>query len=139
MYYNFLTVLSTVIAGGDSAPVPVESAQQVTEGATNGGSSFFGGFGATGIIIYIVLLGALYFFLIRPQKKREREMKQMQAALSVGDNIITSSGLYGTISGVGEDCFIVEFGVNKGVRIPIRKLDIIGKKTPVTNGKESNE
>ena len=73
----------------------------------------------------------MYFFMFRPQRKREKEMKNLQSSLRVGDNIVTSSGMYGKIMDVGQDCFVVEFGTNRGVRIPIRKADVIGVKEPV--------
>ena len=58
-------------------------------------------------------------------------MNEMQASIKVGDSILTSAGLYGKIVGVGEDCFIVEFGTNKGIHIPVRKSDVLGVKDPV--------
>ncbi len=88
------------------------------------------GFSPLIIVAYVAIFGALYFFTIRPQRKREKEMKTLQASLKPGDNIITSSGFYGRIVDVYDDNFVVEFGTNKGVRIPIRKSEIIGIKEP---------
>jgi preprotein translocase YajC subunit len=74
--------------------------------------------------------GMLYFLMIRPQKKREKEVKETQALIKAGDSIVTSSGLFGKVTSVGGDCFLVEFGTNKSVIIPIRKSDVIEIRTP---------
>jgi preprotein translocase subunit YajC len=57
-------------------------------------------------------------------------MKELQAGITTGDNIITSGGLFGKVADVGEDCFIVEFGTNRGVRIPVLKADVVAIRTP---------
>lgn len=84
------------------------------------------------ILIYGVMLFAMYFFLFRPQRKQAKAMKALQEELKTGENIVTSNGMFGKIVGVGEDSFLVEFGENRGVRIWIRKSDITGIKTPIT-------
>ena len=120
-----------VVGGGDSDTQASTSADgQASEPQSGGGG---GAFGFTTILLYAGLIAALYFFMIRPQRKRDKDMKAMQSAIGVGDNVVTSSGLYGVITVVGEDCFVVEFGTNKGVRIPVRKSDILGIKTPNIN------
>ncbi len=92
------------------------------------GSGFMG---MGGMIIYIVALIALfYFFAIRPQKKREKELSNIQNAINVGDWVMTSSGFYGKVVDIADQVFVVEFGTNKGVKIPVRKSEIIGNKEP---------
>ncbi|MDR0957712.1 MAG: preprotein translocase subunit YajC [Clostridiales bacterium] len=82
--------------------------------------------------IYAVMGVAIWFFLFRPQKKREKQMKEMQEGLKVGDNIITSAGFFGKIVEVGQEANVVEFGVSgRSVRIPVKKSDILGIKMPV--------
>ncbi|MCL1997949.1 MAG: preprotein translocase subunit YajC [Turicibacter sp.] len=82
------------------------------------------------VAVWGLVLGGFYFLTIRPQRKRDKQMREMQAAIKVGDNVITSGGLYGKVADLGEDCFVVEFGTNRGTRIPIRKTDVLGIKTP---------
>lgn len=84
------------------------------------------------ILIYGAMLVAMYFFLFRPQRKQAKAMKQLQETLKTGENVVTSNGMYGKIVGVGQDCFLVEFGENRGVRIWVRKNDIVGISAPVT-------
>lgn len=67
---------------------------------------FFGGF----ILIF-------YFILIRPQQKRAKEHRNLVAALSKGDEVVTNGGLLGKISDVGEEYLSVELADNVTVRI----------------------
>ena len=77
------------------------------------------------MIIYIALIfGFLYFFMIRPQKKEQKQKAAMLSALEVGDCILTSSGFYGIVIDITDDTVIVEFGNNKNCRIPMQKAAI---------------
>lgn len=75
------------------------------------------------IILYVVVFGAIiYFFMIRPQKKQQAKTQDMQKRIEPGDNIMTTSGFYGTVLDVVDDTtIIVEFGNNKNCRIPMHK------------------
>ena len=80
--------------------------------------------------VWILVFVGFYFIAIRPQRKRDKERKAMQSNIKVGDNVVTSGGLFGKVADVGQDCFIVEFGTNRGVRIPINKADVLGIRSP---------
>jgi len=87
--------------------------------------------GSTAILIlYIAALALVfYFFAVRPQKKRAAQLKEIQQGIKVGDEVMTSSGFYGKVVELeGEDVAVVEFGTNRGVRIPVNKSEIIGNK-----------
>lgn len=77
------------------------------------------------ILIYAVIIGAFYFFAIRPQKKRQKAQDAMMSSIEVGDSILTSSGFYGVIIDISDDVIIVEFGSNKNCRIPMKKDAIV--------------
>lgn len=81
------------------------------------------GMGAT-LIIYAVLIGALWFFMMRPQKKEQKRVASMIAALELGDCVLTTSGFYGIVIDISDDTVIVEFGNNKNCRIPMDKSAI---------------
>ena len=84
-----------------------------------------------GIVAYFVFLfGIMWFIMVRPQKKREKAMLEMQQAIKVGDMVITNSGMYGKVVDIVNDLFILEFGLNKGVRIPVEKAAVTGIKEP---------
>lgn len=128
--FNGILLSSGVIVGGEDAAAKVteavvEGATQATQAAARGGNSMLY------MILYIAALVALFYFLaIRPQKKREKELQSMQNSISVGDWIVTSSGFYGKVVDIVDQVFVVEFGLNKGVRIPVRKSEVIGNKEP---------
>lgn len=74
------------------------------------------------LIAQIGILGLLlYFMLIRPQKKQQKQMQAMLSTLEKGDSILTSSGFYGVVIDVMDEVVIVEFGNNKNCRIPMKK------------------
>jgi preprotein translocase subunit YajC len=54
------------------------------------------------------LFAIFYFMLIRPNRRRRQEMERLQSALSVGDEVMTSSGLYGTVAEVDDRTIILE-------------------------------
>lgn len=77
------------------------------------------------IIVYGAIIGAFYFFAIRPQKKRQKAQDAMVSSIEVGDSILTTSGFYGVIIDITDDVVIVEFGSNKNCRIPMKKEAIV--------------
>ncbi len=60
----------------------------------------------------ILIFAAMYFLLIAPQRKKQKEHEKMLGALKAGDEIITTGGVYGTITAVKEDRFTVRVGDN---------------------------
>ncbi|MDD2979096.1 MAG: preprotein translocase subunit YajC [Hespellia sp.] len=76
------------------------------------------------ILIYAVLIGAMWFFLMRPQKKEQKRITAMLSTMEVGDTALTTSGFYGVIIDITEEDVIVEFGNNKNCRIPMQKSAI---------------
>jgi len=73
--------------------------------------------GAAGLIAsflpLILMIVVFYFVIIRPQRKREKENREMLANLAVGDNITTIGGICGKIVAIREDVITVEVGVDK--------------------------
>jgi preprotein translocase subunit YajC len=90
-------------------------------------SSSGGGSGAIiqlGILLLIPF--AMYFFMIRPQRRRSREQQDLQRSIQVGDEVITTSGVFGTITGEdGDTRFWLE--IDDDVQIRIARAAIQGK------------
>ena len=77
------------------------------------------------MIVWIVLLvGVMYFLMVRPQQKETKRKNAMMSTMEVGDTVLTTSGFYGTLIDIQEDTLIVEFGNNKNCRIPMQKAAI---------------
>lgn len=92
------------------------------------------------IVMYIVVFGAImYFMLIRPQKKQEKEMATLHSSMRPGDSVLTTSGFYGVILDVMDDTVIVEFGNNKNCRIPMQKSAIAAVEKPSLEKTEEEE
>ena len=64
--------------------------------------------GLGSILMIAVLFVALYFFMIRPQKKQEQKDQQMRNALSVGDEVTTIGGIIGKVISIKEETFVLE-------------------------------
>jgi len=62
------------------------------------------------ILMLVVMFGVMYFLMIRPQKKKDKAVKNMLAALKKGDRICTIGGLYGTITAVKDDTVTITLG-----------------------------
>lgn len=101
----------------------MNSLSTILSNASSGASGTSSGANLMIIIVYVVVFGALiYFFMIRPQKKQQAKTQDMQKRIEPGDNIMTTSGFYGTVLDVVDDTtIIVEFGNNKNCRIPMHK------------------
>ena len=82
--------------------------------ASGGGSGFF----------FIIILGFLVLWLvvIRPQRRRQNQQQQLHSELRVGDEVITAGGIYGTISGLGDDYVTVEIAPKLEVRVARRAI-----------------
>jgi preprotein translocase subunit YajC len=59
------------------------------------------------VLFLVLLFGAMYFFMIAPQRKKQKDHEKMLAALQSGDEVVTTGGIYGTITNVKQDRFVV--------------------------------
>ena len=82
------------------------------------------------VAIYAVLFGFLYFVMIRPQRKEQKQKAQTLASLAVGDSVRTTGGFVGVILDITDDMVIVEFGNNKNCHIPMYKEAIVEVEKP---------
>ena len=84
------------------------------------------------ILVYVVIIGGMWFLLMRPQKKEQKRIQAMLSTMEVGDTVLTTSGFYGVIIDITDDDVIVEFGNNKNCRIPMQKAAIAQLEKPST-------
>ena len=98
--------------------------------ATGTGGAAAMGMGASGTIIWLVIMIALfYFMLIRPQKKKEKADRQLRASLQPGDKIVTIGGFTGRILTIKDDEVTFETGAAK-TRLTIKKWAIQTREGP---------
>lgn len=82
-------------------------------GANNGWSS---------ILMIVLMFVVIYFFMIRPQQKRQKEIKKFRESIKNGDKVITAGGIYGKVKDVKESTITLEIADN--VRITIDKNSV---------------
>lgn len=93
--------------------------------ATSSGAAGQGGVGAMLVMVlpFVAVLAILYFFMIRPQKKKEKKIQQMRDAVQVGDSITTVGGIIGRVVNIKEDALIIETGADRS-KMQIKKWAI---------------
>lgn len=73
----------------------------------------------------LVLMGVVfYFLLIRPQSQRRRAQMQMQSELEVGDDVVTTAGIYGTVTEIDDEYGIVTLEVAPGMEVRFARAAI---------------
>jgi preprotein translocase subunit YajC len=91
------------------APAYAQAAGQPAPGGLFGG-------GMGGLLFPILLIGVMYFFMIRPQMKRQKEHKAMLDKLAKGDEVLTNGGIAGVVTDIGENFITVEVADNVRMR-----------------------
>jgi preprotein translocase subunit YajC len=87
--------------------------------SSGGGGSFV----SIGVLLLIPI--AMYFLLIRPQRRRQRAQQELQSSLDVGDEVMTASGIYGFITGFEDDKVWIE--IDDDVQIRVNRGFLQGK------------
>ena len=86
-----------------------------------------GGFGNWTLIIFLVLIFAMFYFLmIRPQRRRQKEHQQLIEELKRGDRVVTAGGIYGVIESVSEDSVVIK--VESGATMRVAKGSVALKR-----------
>lgn len=90
------------------------------------------GGGFSGMIMIIAMIVIFYFFMIRPQSKKQKEIKKAREAMQKGDNVVTAGGIHGRIKEISDNTLLVE--VAPGVSIKVDKASVFpeGKQETVT-------
>jgi len=89
--------------------------------AAGGAESFLGSLG--GMLPLVLMFVVLYFVMIRPQMKRQKEHKSMIDALAKGDEVVVGGGLIGKVSKMGETFVHVE--VANGVEVQVQRSSVV--------------
>lgn len=81
-----------------------------------------GGTGAINLIMIVLLVAVFYLFMIRPQQKRQKEIRKFRESLDKGSKVLTAGGIHGKISQVKETAYVVE--IADGVKITVDKNSV---------------
>lgn len=81
-----------------------------------------GGGGFSGMIMIIAMIVIFYFFMIRPQSKKQKELKKAREAMQKGDNVVTAGGIHGKIKEINDNTILME--VAPGVSLKIDKASV---------------
>jgi len=81
-----------------------------------------GGAGLGGLLPILIMFAAMYFLLIAPQRKKQKQHQKMISELTSGADVVTSGGIYGTITNVKDDRFVLR--IAEGTKIEITKNSI---------------
>jgi preprotein translocase subunit YajC len=84
-------------------------------------------------IMMLAMIAIFYFFMIRPQVKRQKEMAKFRTSLEKGDKVITTGGIYGRISEITDQTVLLE--VDSNVRIRVDKSALIKDPSDLQNQK----
>jgi len=74
-------------------------------------------------IMLIAIFAVMYFFMIRPQQKRQRELRKFRESLQKGDKVVTVGGIYGTVVEVKDTYILIE--VDSNVRLRFDKSSVL--------------
>jgi len=76
-----------------------------------------------GIAMWAAVFAVFYFLLIRPQKKKEKQLKEMRETLAVGDKVTTVGGIIASVAKIEENFVVLELGPNR-TKVPFEKWAI---------------
>lgn len=83
------------------------------------------------LIFFALIIVIFYFFMIRPQMKKQKELKNYRESLKKGDKVVTAGGVYGRISEVNERTVMLE--IDQNVRIKVDKGSIVRTAEDITD------
>ncbi|MCM1021971.1 MAG: preprotein translocase subunit YajC [Muribaculum sp.] len=88
----------------------------------------------SGLLMIVLMIAVFYFFMVRPQQKKQKEIRKFREALTNGDKIITAGGIHGEIVTVKDTYFIVE--VAPSVKIRVDKGSVYPSNEPVSTDQQ---
>ena len=92
------------------------------------------GLGTWGMVIFLVAIFAvMYFLMIRPRQKQQKQHEEMEKELRAGDRVIIAGGIYGQIESLGEDTAILK--IESGATMKVARNSILGKQEVEESGK----
>jgi preprotein translocase subunit YajC len=89
------------------------------------------------IVVWVLFIGGFYFLFIAPQRKKQKEQDKMLSALQTGDEVVTTGGIYGVITNVKDDRFVLRIAENTKIEIGKGYILSVAKKPEIEEKKSS--
>ena len=83
-----------------------------------------GGFDMTMILMWVVIGVIFWFFILRPQKKRQQEIQNFRNSITIGSRVVTSGGIYGEVRAIEDADNILVIEIAKGVNIRVDRNSV---------------
>jgi len=80
------------------------------------------GGGGAQLLFLVLIIGVFYFFMIRPQMRKQKELRKFRESLAKGDKIVTTGGIYGKIAEIKDNIVIIEVEDKMRLRIDINAV-----------------
>jgi len=84
------------------------------------------GTGMSSLIMFGMIFAVMYFFMIRPQIKKQKKEREYRSALKKGDQVVTIGGIHGKITDVKEDTFIIEVHAGNSLKVTKNAVSMTG-------------
>jgi preprotein translocase subunit YajC len=84
------------------------------------------GTGMSSLIMFGMIFAVMYFFMIRPQIKKQKKEREYRSALKKGDQVVTIGGIHGKITDVKEDTFIIEVHTGNSLKVTKNAVSMSG-------------
>ena len=81
--------------------------------------------GIAPILFLVLIFAAMYFFMIKPQRKRQKEQQELLQELRRGDKVVTTGGIYGQIESISQDTVVLK--IESGATMKVARISIAGK------------
>lgn len=84
------------------------------------------GTGMSSLIMFGMIFAVMYFFMIRPQIKKQKKEREYRSALKKGDQVVTIGGIHGKITDVKDDTFIIEVHAGNSLKVTKNAISMSG-------------
>ena len=85
------------------------------------------------ILMMVAIFAIMWFFMIRPQQKKQKEIQKWRNSITVGTNVVTAGGIYGVVRNINEADNILEVEVANGVRIRVDRNSVYAQAQSQSN------
>lgn len=96
---------------------------------------------AAQLLLIVIALGGFWFIVMRPARRQQRDMVELQQQLAVGDQVVISAGIFGTVQAIGDDRIDLEIASGTTIQVArqvvVRRLDA-GSETEPENAPEND-